>query len=94
MFYVREFLFLKEGEYVDIRGQVKEIIVNKSGIAKSADFVAAGISAVDVVNLCNAGVLSRVRHGYYELIHIFQDLTMCNRMLCILLPGGSLYIYC
>jgi hypothetical protein len=52
---------------VDIREQVKEVIINKSGIAKSADFVDAGIRAVDVVNLCNTGFLNRIRHGYYEL---------------------------
>ena len=52
---------------MDIREQVKEVIINKGGIAKSADFVAAEIRAVDVVNLCNAGFLNRVRHGYYEL---------------------------
>ena len=45
---------------MDIRKQVKEVIVNSGGIAKSADFVAAGIRAADVVNLCNAGILSRV----------------------------------
>ncbi len=50
-----------------IREQVKEVIINKGGIAKSADFVAARIRAVDIVNLCNAGFLNRVRHGYYEL---------------------------
>lgn len=46
---------------------MKDGIVNNGGIAKSADFVAAGIRAADVGNLCNAGILSRVRHGYYEL---------------------------
>lgn len=56
-----------EGERVDLRGQAKEVIINKGGIAKFADFVAAEIRAVDVVNLCNVGFLYRVRHGYYEL---------------------------
>ena len=51
---------------MDIQKQVKEVIINNGGIAKSADFVAAGIRAVDVVNLCNAGILSRVRHGYSD----------------------------
>ena len=50
---------------MDIREQVKEVIINKGGSAKSADFVASGIRAADVVNLCNAGFLNRVRHGYY-----------------------------
>lgn len=37
---------------MDIQKQVKEVIINNGGIAKSADFVAAGIRAADVVNLC------------------------------------------
>ena len=45
----------------------KQVIIEKGGIAKTSDFVAAGIRAVDVVNLCNAGFLNRVRHGYYQL---------------------------
>ena len=45
----------------------KQVIIEKGGIAKTSDFVAAGIPAVDVVNLCNAGYLERIRHGYYQL---------------------------
>ena len=43
----------------------KQVIIEKGGIAKTSDFVAAGIPAVDVVNLCNTGYLERIRHGYY-----------------------------
>ena len=46
---------LKVGDCVDLRAAVRDVIVSKGGIAKSADFVAAGIRAVDVVRLCNAG---------------------------------------
>ena len=45
----------------------KQVIIEKGGIAKISDFVAAGIPAVDVVNLCNTGYLERIRHGYYRL---------------------------
>ena len=45
----------------------KQVIIEKGGIAKTSDFVAAGIPAVDVVNLCNTGSLERIRHGYYQL---------------------------
>ena len=58
---------LKVGDCVDLRAAVRDVIVSKGGIAKSADFVAAGIRAVDVVSLCNAGYLDRVRHGYYQM---------------------------
>ena len=43
----------------------KQVIIEKGGIAKTSDFVAAGIPAVDIVNLCNTGYLERIRHGYY-----------------------------
>lgn len=75
---------------MDIREQVKEIIASKGGIAKSADFVAAGIRAVDVVNLCNAGFLDRVRHGYYQLA---QSDALCEeRLLAALIPKGIICV--
>ena len=45
----------------------KQVIIEKGGIAKTSDFVAAGIPAVDIVNLRNTGYLERIRHGYYQL---------------------------
>jgi putative abortive infection protein abiGI len=52
---------------VDKKTLSKQVIIEKGGIAKTSDFVAAGIPAVDVVNLCNTGYLERIRHGYYRL---------------------------
>ena len=71
---------------MDIRRQAEEVLINKGGIAKSADFVAAGIKAADVVNLCNSGMLSRVRHGYYELTGK-SDVSE-ERLLAALIPKG------
>lgn len=71
---------------MDIRKQVKEVIITNGGIAKSADFVAAGIRAADVVNLCNAGILSRVRHGYYELTE--KSEVSEEQLLATLVPKG------
>lgn len=71
---------------MDVRKQAKEVIVNNGGIAKSADFVAAGIRAADVVNLCNAGILSRVRHGYYELTE--KSEVSEEQLLATLVPKG------
>ncbi len=48
-------LVTEVGEYVDIRTFAKQVMIEKGGVAKSADFVAAGMRAVDVVNMCNAG---------------------------------------
>ena len=71
---------------MNIKEQVKEVIINNGGIAKSADFVAVGIKAAKIVNLCNAGYIERVRHGYYEL----ADKTEVSeeQMLATLIPKG------
>lgn len=77
---------MKEGEGLNIRERAEEVIIDKGGIAKSSDFVAAGIRAVDVVNLCNAGMLFRVRHGYYELAE--KSEVSEEQLLATLVPQG------
>jgi predicted transcriptional regulator of viral defense system len=71
---------------VNIQELAKEVIINKGGIAKSADFVAAGMRAADVVTMCNAGYLDRVRHGYYQLAE--QDSPSEEQLLATLIPKG------
>lgn len=71
---------------MDNRKIAKEVISNRGGIAKSSDFVAAGIRASDVVNLCNVGYLERVRHGYYRLAE--TDGTSEEQLLATLIPKG------
>ena len=79
-------IFCKAGMLMDIQNQVKNIIIQQGGIAKSADFVAAGISAVQVVSLCNEGFLERVYHGYYSLAE--HDIASEAQMLAKLFPKG------
>lgn len=71
---------------MDVKKQVKEVIDRNGGIAKSADFVSVGIRAMDLVGLCNAGYLNRVRHGYYELAE--DSAVSEERMLAVLIPKG------
>lgn len=71
---------------MEIRELAKQVIESKGGIAKSADFVAAGMRGVDVVNMCNAGYLDRVRHGYYQLAE--QDTSSEEQLLAALIPKG------
>ena len=68
------------------RELAKAIIMSRRGVAKSADFVAAGIRAVDVVNMCIAGYLERVRHGYYSLAG--EDIVSEEQLLATLVPQG------
>ncbi|MCI7639930.1 MAG: abortive phage infection protein [Clostridiales bacterium] len=77
---------MKAGDCVDLRAAARDVIESKGGIAKSADFVAAGIRAVDVVSLCNAGYLDRVRHGYYQMAE--QNEATEEQMLATLIPQG------
>lgn len=60
-------LVWKVGESVNKKLIAKTTIENSKGIAKTADFIAAGLSKSDVCALCNDGYIERVRHGYYAL---------------------------
>lgn len=71
---------------MDKQKLAKEILTKRGGIAKSSDFVADGIRAVDVVNLCNDGFLERVRHGYYRLAGA-EEISE-EQLLATLIPQG------
>lgn len=71
---------------MNIREHAKKVIVEKGGVAKSADFVAEGMRAVDVVNMYNAGYLERIRHGYYQLAE--GDTSSEEQLLATLIPKG------
>lgn len=71
---------------MDNQTLAKEIIAAKGGIAKSADFVAAGMRSADIVHLCNNGFLERVRHGYYRLADT-QDISE-EQLISTLIPKG------
>ena len=58
---------MKIGEQMNKKEIIKTIINSTDGIAKTADFVAEGLTNYDVANLCKAGYLERIRHGYYQL---------------------------
>ena len=77
---------MRVGECVEIKTVIKQVLIEKGGVAKSADFVAAGIHAVNVVNLCNAGYLDRVRHGYYQLAEAYASSE--EQLLATLIPKG------
>ena len=81
---------IKVGEYVDKKTLLKQVIIEKGGIAKTSDFVAAGIPAVDVVNLCNTGYLERIRHGYYQLVD--WDTSSEEQLIAALIPKAIICV--
>ena len=68
----------------------KQVIMEKGGIAKTSDFVAAGIPAVDIVNLCNTGYLERIRHGYYQLAE--ADTSSEEQLIAALIPKAIICV--
>lgn len=58
---------MKVGVWMDKKKTVEKTISNAGGIAKTTEFVSAGLSNFDVANLCNAGYIERIRHGYYQI---------------------------
>ena len=81
---------IKVGEYVDKKTLLRQVIIEKGGIAKTSDFVAAGIPAVDVVNLCNTGYLERIRHGYYQLAD--WDTSSEEQLIAALIPKAIICV--
>ena len=84
------FFSKKVGEHMDKKTLSKQVIMEKCGIAKAADFVAAGIPAVDIVNLCNTGFLKRIRHGYYQLAD--RDTPSEEQLLSTLIPKAIICV--
>ena len=68
----------------------QQVIIEKGGIAKTSDFVAAGIPAVDIVNLCNTGYLERIRHGYYQLAD--WDTSSEEQLIAALIPKAIICV--
>ena len=75
---------------MDKKTRSKQVIIEKGGIAKTSDFVAAGIPAVDIVNLCNTGYLERIRHGYYQLAD--WDTSSEEQLIAALIPKAIICV--
>jgi len=63
-----------------------QVLIANGGIAKTADFINAGLAKYDVCTLCNIGYLDRVRHGFYQLAENID--TTEEQLLATLLPEG------
>ena len=45
----------------------RKVIMDKGGLSKTSDFVLAGLKNDEVAALCKAGVIERIRRGFYRL---------------------------
>lgn len=64
----------------------KRVLASNGGIARTADFLSAGLAKYDVCNLNHEGQLERIRHGFYKLAD--DDEITEEQRLKALLPEG------
>lgn len=57
----------KVGARLNKHDIIKEVFNKVGEIAKTADFVAAGLKDYEVFSLCKQGYIERVKYGYYKL---------------------------
>ena len=69
---------------------VQKIILNKGGIAKTADFALAGIKNYEVAAFCKEGIIERIRRGFYQLP---QNITVIDEQIIKeMLPQGIICV--
>ena len=68
----------------------QNVIERSGGIAKTSDFIMAGLKNYDVAKLCKEGVIERIRHGYYQLPKgkVITD----EQLIAKLLPQGVICV--
>ena len=74
---------------MDTAGIIHKVIAKADGVARTADFNAAGVPNYIVAGWCKRGLIDRVRNGYYTLpeqddkreeviiAHLFPDGIIC-----------------
>ena len=62
---------------------VKNVFDSVGSIAKTSDFVAAGLNELTVYSLCKQGYLERIKRGYYKLpdFDVIQEEDMLSKFL-------------
>lgn len=71
---------------MDIQELAKRTIEENNGVAKSLDFISKGLSAQEVVALCDKGYLERIKHGYYCLAN--DPNLLEEKIISKLIPTG------
>jgi len=69
----------------------KDVIERCSGIAKTSDFLAAGLDRTHLTKLCQDGVLTRIRYGLYQLADNF-DISEAEYISAVF-PEGIVCLY-
>ena len=79
--------------------QVRNVILNAGGVARTADFNAAGYTNSAVSDMCKRGLIVRLRSGYYVLHQPLQQEQREEDVIAQMYPDGivcqdsALYYY-
>lgn len=88
---------MKVGDQMHKKNIIKKIINETDGIAKTSDFVSAGLSNYDVAKLCKEGYIKRIKHGYYQLFaqrNIKEEKVLATILPeCIICVESALFYY-
>lgn len=76
----------KVGACLNKEELARKIIIDKGGLAKTSDFVLAGLKNHAVAALCKAGAIERIRRGFYQLPQ--SDTPADEQMIKKMLPQG------
>lgn len=76
----------KVGAHLNKKEIAQKVIINNRGIAKTADFTAAGMQNYEVAALCKEGFIERIRRGFYQLPNSNQITE--EQLIQELLPQG------
>ncbi len=80
----------KVGVCLNKKEIIQNVIENKGGIAKTSDFVNKGINKYEVAAFCKAGVIERIRRGFYQLSQ--GNSTTEEQLIHELLPQGIICV--
>lgn len=76
----------KQTESMTKRERAEQVFASSRGIAKTANFLSAGLSKTDIAFLRQEGVIERIRHGYYQLSS--NPIVSEELLLATLIPEG------
>ncbi len=76
----------KVGVILTKKEVAEKVFDNVGEIAKTADFILAGLTNYDVAKLCNQGIIERIRNGFYQLPK--NRVLKEEQLIATLLPQG------
>lgn len=72
------------------RETAERVLAASNGIAKTSEFLSAGLNKTDICAFYDEGILERIRHGYYRLAD--NDDILEEQLISVLIPEGVICV--